>query len=101
MPEVGDRALWVHISMRGGDALHSSVPDRCLSRRVGRRRWKQEVGYHRRSLAETGVSRYKRCFGDRLSARTFAGQCTEVFLRGALLNRFTWLGRPESYPVAA
>jgi hypothetical protein len=68
-------------------------------RRVGRRRWKQECGYHRRSLAETFISRYKRQFGDRLSARRFDSQCTEVFLRGGLLNRFLWLGRPDSYPV--
>jgi len=68
-------------------------------RRVGRRRWKAHVGYHRRSLAETAVSRYKRCFGDRVTARTFAGQCAEVFLRGALLNRLLWLGRPNSYPA--
>lgn len=71
---------------------------RCI-RRVGRRRWKAQVGYHRRSLAETAVSRYKRGFGDRVTARTFAGQCTEVFLRGALLNRLLWLGHPDSYPA--
>ena len=55
---------------------------RCI-RRVGRRRWKAQVGYHRRSLAETAVARYKRRFGERVTARTFAGQCADVFLRGA------------------
>jgi IS5 family transposase len=69
-------------------------------RQVGRRRWKEECGYHRRSLAETLISRYKRLFGDRLTTHSFASQCTEVFLRGALLNRFLWLGRPDSYRVA-
>ena len=82
-----------------GPPLDRDEHVRCI-RRVGRRRWKAQVGYHRRSLAETAVSRYKRRFGDRLSARTFAGQCAEVFLRGALLNRFLWLGRPDSYQVA-
>lgn len=81
-----------------GPPLDRDAHIRCI-RRVGRRRWKAQVGYHRRSLAETAVSRYKRCFGDRVSARTFAGQCTEVFLRGGLLNRFLWLGRPDSYPA--
>jgi DDE family transposase len=66
-------------------------------RRVGRRRWKQEVGYHRRSLAETFASRWKRHFGDRLTARSFASQSTEVFIRGAVVNRLLWLGRPQSY----
>jgi hypothetical protein len=69
-------------------------------RRVGRTRWKQECAYHRRSLAETFISRDKRLFGDRLTSHSFASQCTEVFLRGALLNQFLWLGRPDSYRAA-
>ena len=69
-------------------------------RRVGRRRWKVECGYHRRSLAETFISRYKRLFGDRLHTRSFASQCTEVFIRGAILNQLLWLGRPDSYRIA-
>jgi Transposase DDE domain len=68
-------------------------------RRVGRRRWKQAVGYHRRSLAETFNSRWKRQFGDRLTARTFASQWAEICIRGAVLNRLLWLGRPASYRV--
>ena len=68
-------------------------------RRVGRRRWKQAVGYHRRSLAETFNSRWKRQFGDRLTARTFASQWMEICIRGAVLNRLLWLGRPVSYRV--
>jgi hypothetical protein len=63
-------------------------------RRVGRRRWKREVGYHRRSLAEAAVFRFKRLFGDRVSARTFAAQATEVFIKGRALNRMTDLGMP-------
>jgi Transposase DDE domain len=69
-------------------------------RRVGRRQWKRDVAYHRRSLAETLVSRYKRLVGERLRARTFAGQCREVCLAMQLLNRFLALGRPDSYCVA-
>jgi hypothetical protein len=69
-------------------------------RRVGRRQWKRDVAYHRRSRAETHISRDKRIFGEQLTARSFAGQSTEVLLRGALLNRMLWLGRPESYPSA-
>ncbi len=67
-------------------------------RRVGRRRWKQQVGYHARSLAETAVSRLKRLFGDRLSSRGFAAQATEVFLRCTALNRVLALGMPDSIP---
>jgi Transposase DDE domain len=70
-------------------------------RRVGRARWKREVGYHRRSLAETAVFRLKTVFGDRLSARTHDGEATQVFLRCAALNRMAALGMPDSYPAAA
>jgi hypothetical protein len=64
-------------------------------RRVGRRRWKQASGYHRRSLVETSMSRLKRTFGNRLKNKRFENQQTEARLRCKLLNRFTHLGLPQ------
>jgi hypothetical protein len=64
-------------------------------RRLGRRRWKQAVGYHRRSLVETSMSRLKRAFGSRLKNKRFENQKNEVRLRCKLLNRFTHLGLPQ------
>ena len=64
-------------------------------RDLGRRRWKSCVGYHRRSLVETAVSRLKGTFGDRLKNRVFATQRTEIRLRCEILNRFTQLGLPR------
>jgi IS5 family transposase len=64
---------------------------------VGRPAWKQEVNYHRRSLAETMMFRQKTLFGDRLSSRKMTTQTTEVRIRCAALNRMTHLGMPESY----
>lgn len=66
-------------------------------RRAGRRRWKIESGYHRRSKAENGFFRYKTVFGDRVNARTDANQRTQLLLRCRILNRFTALGMPDSY----
>jgi IS5 family transposase len=63
---------------------------------IGRAAWKQEVNYHRRSLAETMMFRQKRIFGDRLSSRKTMTQTTEVRIRCAALNRITHLGMPES-----
>jgi len=40
----------------------------------GRKEWKKESGYHRRSLVETGVMRLKTIFGHRLGARTTQGR---------------------------
>jgi len=64
-----------------------------------RQRWKEESGYHRRSLAETAVFRLKHIFGEKLSSRGFDAQANEVLLRCAALNRMTHLGMPQSYPI--
>jgi IS5 family transposase len=68
-------------------------------RKKGRKKWKQESGYHRRSLAETAMFRLKTIFGPALSARSFGSQGREMFVRCAALNHMTALGMPDSYPV--
>lgn len=70
-------------------------------RRTSRKRWKEAVGYHVRSLAETAIFRFKTIFGDRLDARLLAQQKTEVLLKCAILNRMRELGMPDAYPVTA
>lgn len=69
-------------------------------RKHGRKAWKQSRGYHRRSLAETAISRFKRILGPTISARTFASQTTEIKVRCKILNTMTQLGTPDSYLVA-
>ena len=64
------------------------------SRAVGLDVWKRESGYHRRSLAETAMMRLKRIFSDRLKAREWRRQVTELRVRCAALNRMTALGMP-------
>lgn len=70
-------------------------------RKQGRKGWKQECGYHRRSLAETAVFRYKITFGDKLHSRKVENQFNEMFIKCAALNRMAHLGMPQSYKVAA
>jgi hypothetical protein len=62
---------------------------------LGRRLRKRWSGYHRRSLAETAMSRLKR-LGERLSARNPARQVAEVKIRCAILNTFNALGMPDT-----
>ncbi len=69
-------------------------------RHLGRRLWKKWSGYHRRSLAETAVSRLKRLGGERLSARDPARQVAEVQVRCAILNTFNSLGMPKTVALA-
>jgi len=66
-------------------------------RRKGRKGWKQASGYHRRSLAETQVYRYKHLIGDTLKARSWVNQQVESRLGCAILNRMIHLGKPQSY----
>lgn len=69
-------------------------------RRHGRGKWKRLHGYHRRSLAETAVYRFKQLIGRALRARRLANQRTEARLGCQILNRMTRLGMPESVAVA-
>jgi hypothetical protein len=66
---------------------------------VGRKDWKQEIGYHKRSLAETAMFRYKVIFGDKVSSRIEENQRTEVNIKCNILNKFTIIGMPKSVKV--
>lgn len=67
----------------------------------GRAQWKQEVGYHRRSRVETCMFRYKTIVGERLSARKWWNQVTEVKIKLDVLNQITELGMPKSYRLVS
>merc|ERR1711964_176484 len=67
--------------------------------RQGRKRWKKHTGYHRRSLAETGMARYKRIIGPKLRVRAFLRQQVEASIGCKILNRMTHIGMPEAYKV--
>jgi transposase len=86
--------VWQH----GNSGKEPLLRDQNLRRirEVGRKRWKQEVGYHRRSLAETTFYRIKTIFGDRLSARGLKAQACEMLIKCAALNRMTHLAMPDS-----
>jgi hypothetical protein len=99
IPPRRDAKIWQH----GNCAAPPRQRDENLRaiRRKGRRRWKKESGYHRRSLAETAFFRIKTIFGPTLRAREFSRQATELFIKAAALNQMTHLGRPDSYRLAA
>lgn len=65
-------------------------------REIGKRGWKTESGYFKRSLVEMAIYRYKRTFGDRLSARKLENQKVEVAIRASMLNKMIKAAKPES-----
>lgn len=95
IPPQHNAKIWQH----GNSKAERLARDENLRRirQIGRAAWKHECGYHRRSLAETTMFRLKTIFGDRVSARSFAGQAAQGLIRCAALNRMTHLGMPDSY----
>ena len=89
--------IWQH----GNTKAERHIRDENLRRvrKVGRKRWKRESRYHRRSLAETTMFRLKTIFGRRLSARTFDNQAVELFIKCAALNRMIQMAKPDSFKV--
>ncbi|MEX0272144.1 IS5 family transposase [Leptolyngbyaceae cyanobacterium UHCC 1019] len=68
-------------------------------RKGGRKAWKRESNYHRRSLAETTMFRFKTIFGGNLNSRKFDNQAAELFIKCAALNRMIQIAKPISYEV--
>jgi len=98
IPPRKNARIWQHGNTKA-ERLRRDENLRAI-RRSGRKAWKQESGYHIRSLAETTMFRFKTIFGDRLSARLLETQTTQTMIRCAALNRMTHLGMPDSYKVA-
>ncbi len=78
------------LSLRERDAAIQKI------KTVGRVQWKQEIGYHRRSLVETLMYRYKTILGDRLSSRKKETQTTEILVKLDVLNQMIELGMRDN-----
>ena len=95
-PRKGAR-IWQH----GNSKAERHLRDENLRRirKVGRKKWKEESNYHRRSLAETTMFRFKTIFGDRLQTRRIENQFKELLLKTAILNQMTHLGMPDTIKI--
>lgn len=65
-----------------------------------RKLWKKLRGYHRRSLAETAMFRFKQLFGSKLASRKLETQRAESRAKCEALNIMTRLGMPVSEMMA-
>jgi hypothetical protein len=63
----------------------------------GRKVWKIKEGYHKRSLNEVVMFRYKTAFTASMSARKIDNQQREVALKCKILNIFNKQGMPLAY----
>lgn len=89
--------IWQH----GNSKKERHLRDENLRRirKIGRKGWKIESGYHRRSLAETRVFRYKQTFGGEISSRKEENQFNEMKLKCRILNLMMFCGMPQSEKV--
>jgi hypothetical protein len=69
-------------------------------RKLGRKEWKIQSGYHRRSLAETAMFRVKTLLGHRLTTRTLEHQKIETAIWCQIINKMTALGMPETIAIS-
>lgn len=91
--------IWQHGNSKA--KRHSRDNNLRRVRKIGRKGWKKESGYHRRSLAETGMFRFKTIFGACVWSRGFENQAVEIFIKCAALNRMIQVCKPDSYRVEA
>ena len=68
--------------------------------RIGRKAWKQAVGYHIGSLSEADMYRYKTTFTGKLRARKPDYEEAEVKVKCKILNKFIEIGMPKSQKMA-
>jgi hypothetical protein len=67
-------------------------------RKEGLPHWKQVSGYHRRSLAETAMYRFKQLMGEKISLRNYNGQVGEIMAYVCAMNKLNTLGLPVRKP---
>lgn len=65
-----------------------------------RKTWKIEAGYHRRSLAEVAMFRFKTILGGNLSSRSFEAQKQEAIIKSNIINKINTLGMPQTIKVS-
>lgn len=97
IPPRQNAKIWKHGNAKG----ERHIRDENLRhiRKKGREKWKQDCNYHRRSIAETAVFRFKTIFSDKLQSRNLENQFQEMLIKCTTLNRMTLLGMPDTHKV--
>ncbi len=78
-----------------GHPRHDAV---LMMHKEGLAHWKKISGYHRRSLAETAMYRFKLLLTGKISLRNYNGQVREVMAYVKAINKLNSLGLPVRKP---
>ena len=95
IPPQRNAKIWLHGNRK--TPPHPRDENLRRIRLVGRAKWKRELNYHRRSLAETTMFRHKTAFGGKVSSRRMNRQVNELKVQCLVLNRMIQLAKPDSY----
>ncbi|WP_418230164.1 IS5 family transposase [Burkholderia mayonis] len=98
-PSIPPREDPLHESMNTSGATWRNDAVDAIAQ-LGRREWKKSSGYHRRSLAENAMSRFKTLTGNRRCGRRTDSQATKAAIRVCVLNRVADIARPQSGRIA-
>lgn len=98
IPPQKNGRIWQH----GNSKLKFHPRDENLRaiRKSSRKKWKENIGYHVRSIGENVYFRWKTVFGDKLNARKAETQEAEAAIKASILNKMRILGMPDSYAVS-
>jgi IS5 family transposase len=94
IPPRKDAKIWQHGNCNAPP--HPRDENLRYIRKHGRKKWKRDAHYHRRSIAETTMFRLKATFGGRVRYRNFDNQGVELLLQCAALNRMIQIAKPDS-----
>ena len=95
IPPQRNAKIWFHGNRK--TPRHPRDENLRTIRLVGRAKWKRLIGYHRRSLAETTMFRFKAAFGGKVSSRKLNRQVNELKVQCLVLNRMIQVAKPDSY----
>ena len=90
IPPRKSAGLW-----KKGHARNDAV---LVMRKEGLAHWMKISGYHRRSLAETAMYRFKQLLAGKVSLRNYNGQVGEVMAYVSAINKLNTLGLPVRKP---
>lgn len=99
IPPQENANYWVDESDQLRDLGRNKILEQIDS--TSRKEWKIASNYHRRSLSETAMMRFKTIFGSTLYSRIFEKQKTEAAVKIKCLNKMTALGMPVSKKIVA
>jgi hypothetical protein len=95
IPPQRNAKIWFHGNRK--TPRHPRDENLRKIRLVGRAQWKRLINYHRRSIAETTMFRFKTAFGGKVSARKMDRQVNELKVQALVLNQMIQVAKPDSY----